>query len=196
VNCKAAIQKTIRLSSRNATRLTRAQQRPLWHAILIFECRRSPITLLQVQDTQGDSEKVIDSVALRCSSVLTSAPRDRLVFDAHHRIVGLPDFCPEKNRVSTNILADISSSDIKGTKTMKMLLLTRAAFALSALVPSSSKHGVCRDELFGWASPVFGGWKDGRFWYKNEQENGVAVDGQSYLPRLKVSPGDLRSHKK
>jgi len=72
VNCKAEIQKTIRLSSRNATRLTRAQQRPLWHAILIFEHRRSPITLLQVQDTQGDSEKVIDSVALRCSSVLTS----------------------------------------------------------------------------------------------------------------------------
>jgi len=62
--------------------------------------------------------------------------------------VGLPDFCPEKNRVSMNILADISSSDIKDTKTMKMLILTGAALALSALVLSSSKHGVCRDELF------------------------------------------------
>ena len=34
---------------------------------------------------------------------------------------------------------------------------------------------------------VFGGWKDGRFWYKNERENGVPVDGQSYVPRLNLS---------
>jgi len=70
--CEEEIQKTIVISSRNATRLTRARQRPLWPVALIFERRRSRIILLQAQETQSDSEKAIDSVVLHCSSALTS----------------------------------------------------------------------------------------------------------------------------
>ena len=79
-------------------------------------------------------------------------------------------------------MTDISSTDIKDMKTTKRWILTGVVLALSASVPPSSKRGVCRDDESEKPNPVFWGWKDGRFWYRNERRNSRRA---SYSPPLR-----------